>query len=423
MWATCFAIRELRQNLVEFIYGGGGMLGVHGTTVAFTQWPGAIEDWPEFGRMIGGRGANHKDNNEHVWVKLDDPAHPLVKPFAGQGFDYRDEFFRVHEPYSRERLRVLLSIDLQRTDLTQGGPPRGKTLRADNDYALAWIRSYGRGRTGYCTIAHNPYVFWDAKMLEFYLGLIQFALGDLPAPTTPSARLTPVMLAQEQLQWCLELDTGPDNHDTLYDLVARARLLQAGFVGGNNQQLVSSEMAVPFDHRLGADQQRAIRLQLDDAGVRLMTYTAASAAEDETSLRDALAFARKMGAEVLVVDEPKHNQLSQAQLQQLAKQHDVRIATRAGDSTGESTRPQQDPADSAALVGHQWTLSAAGGPPADPHAVMVCTLPAEPADQVLQRLSIERSVQALAVERDTPLIFRIASPSAKSFQLPACRTS
>ena len=63
-------------------------------------------------------------------------------------------------------------------------------LPADNDYALAWVRNYGRGRTFYCTIAHNPSVFWDPKMLEFYLGAVQFALGDLPAPTIPSAKVT-----------------------------------------------------------------------------------------------------------------------------------------------------------------------------------------------------------------------------------------
>ena len=40
-------------------------------------------------------------------------------PFGGKGFDYRDEFFRVHEPYSRQRVRVLLSIDTEKTDLKQ----------------------------------------------------------------------------------------------------------------------------------------------------------------------------------------------------------------------------------------------------------------------------------------------------------------
>ena len=72
-----FTDPALRQSLVEFVYGGGGMMGVHGTSVAFTQWPGAVEDWPEFGLMIGARGANHRASDEHVFIKLDDPAHPL----------------------------------------------------------------------------------------------------------------------------------------------------------------------------------------------------------------------------------------------------------------------------------------------------------------------------------------------------------
>ncbi len=66
---------------------------------------------------------------------------------------------------SRQRVRVLFSIDTEKTDLKQGRGA-GQLERADDDYALAWIRSYGRGRTFYCTIAHNPYVFWDARMLR-----------------------------------------------------------------------------------------------------------------------------------------------------------------------------------------------------------------------------------------------------------------
>ncbi len=119
----------LRQNLIEFVYGGGGLMGVHGTSVAFTKWPGAIEDWPEFGVCLGARGANHRASDEHVFIKLDDVAHPVNQAFAGQGFDYRDEFFRVHEPYSRNRVRVLLSIDTEKTDMQQG-PAYGKLERA-----------------------------------------------------------------------------------------------------------------------------------------------------------------------------------------------------------------------------------------------------------------------------------------------------
>ena len=188
----------LRQSLVEFVYGGGGMMGVHGTSVAFTQWPGAVEDWPEFGLLIGARGANHRANNEHVFIKLDDPAHPLNQTFGGQGFDYRDEFFRVYEPYSRKRVRVLLRIDTDKTDFKQD-PRFTKPERADNDFALAWVRNYGRGRTFYCTIAHNPYVFRDPKLLPFYLAAAQFILGDLPAPTIPSAAVFSIASKSENL--------------------------------------------------------------------------------------------------------------------------------------------------------------------------------------------------------------------------------
>jgi type 1 glutamine amidotransferase len=180
----------LRKSFMDFVHGGGGLMGVHGTSVAFTRWPGAIEDWPEFALMLGARGANHRDSRERVYIKLDDPQHPLNRVFNNRGFEYQDEYFRFHEPYSRDRVHVLLSIDTEKTNLDQG-QFRGRRERADKDYALAWVRSYGRGRVFYCTIAHNAEVFCDPLMLRFYLGAIQFALGDLPATTTPSGKPAP----------------------------------------------------------------------------------------------------------------------------------------------------------------------------------------------------------------------------------------
>jgi type 1 glutamine amidotransferase len=174
-----FEDADLRQNLAEFVEGGGGLMGVHAATTSFTVWPGAIEDWPKFGEMLGARGASHRINDEEVVVKLDDPDHPVVRAFGGKSFTYRDEFFRVKEPYSREHVHVLLSFDTERTDMEQG-QAYGPCVREDGDYPVAWVRRHGEGRVFYCTIAHNPYVFWDATMLEFYLAATQFVLGDLP---------------------------------------------------------------------------------------------------------------------------------------------------------------------------------------------------------------------------------------------------
>ncbi|UCG47433.1 MAG: ThuA domain-containing protein [Phycisphaerales bacterium] len=288
----------LRRNLIEFVYAGGGLMGVHGTSVAFTRWPGAHEDWPEFGIMLGARGANHRDSDEHVYIKLDEPEHPINKAFGGKDFDYRDEFFRVHGPYSRNRVRVLLSIDTAKTKFE--GQPRGNCYREDGDYALAWVRHYGRGRVFYSTIAHNPYVFWDAKMLEFYLAAAQFALGDLPAPTIPSARLTPAIRAQEKLGWRLGIEAYTFHKYTLFEAIEKTAQLGLAYTGGLSFQKVSSEIDKNFDDGLTDEELKQVRLKLDSAGVRMLTYYFHQIPGDRAGCRRIFEFARKIGIETFM---------------------------------------------------------------------------------------------------------------------------
>jgi type 1 glutamine amidotransferase len=308
----------LRQSLVEFVYRGGGLMGVHGTSVAFMKWPGAIEDWPEFGIMLGARGANHKTNDEHVFIKLDDPTHPIVQPFGGD-FDYRDEFFRVHEPYSRSRVRVLLSIDTAKTDMTQQ-PSYGKVIRADNDYALAWVRQYGRGRVFYCGFAHHPSVFWDPKQLQFYLAATQFALGDLPAPTTPSAKLTPAIRAQEKLGWRLSLVPSASREWTFFETIDKATELGVLYVGARGDQKVSGNIPKSFDSQLTNDEMRQIRLKLDAAGVRLVFYHGDGPPWEWEKAHE---FATRMGVETtparVALDARADDKAMRSQLEQIRR--------------------------------------------------------------------------------------------------------
>ena len=177
-----FDTAELRKAFVAFLAAGGGLVANHAVTVT-------SEDWPEFGEILGARGAAHRDADEKVTVRLDDPNSPLNAAFGGKGFVFADEVFRFQAPYSRRKVHVLLRIDVARTDMNQGRP-RGQCVREDNDYPISWIRRYGKGRVFYCSLGHNPYVFWDAKMLGHFLAGIQFALGDLAADGTPSAAAT-----------------------------------------------------------------------------------------------------------------------------------------------------------------------------------------------------------------------------------------
>ena len=329
---NCFTNADLRRNLVEFVLRGGGLLGVHGTTVAFMNWPGAIEDWPEFGFLIGARGANHKDSDERVWLKLDDPESPLLQCFGGRGFEYADEFFRPQGTYSRDRVRVLLTIDTTKTDPNKG-QARGNCYRADNDYAVAWIRSYGRGRVFYCTIAHNPYVFRDEKMLRFYLAAAQFALGDLACPTTPSARVSPAVRAQEKLGWRLALESGPPPSASLSALARRAVDLGLPYAGASSAQPVGGDLTKPFDPRLtDADLERA-RLACETPGVRMLTLAIAEPLDDEDAAARWFEFGCKTGVEVFILNRLPRDL---APLEKLSAATGIRVAFQANDPAAAS---------------------------------------------------------------------------------------
>lgn len=292
---------ELRRNLLEFVLGGGGLMGVHGTSVGFTRWnEGAADDWPEFGRLLGARGASHQAADERVLIRVEQPDHPVVAGF-GTEFEYADEFFRFGEPFSRNRVRVLLSIDNAKTAALQG-VEQVQRFREDEDYALAWVRNYGQGRVFYSTIAHNPKVFWDPDMLRFYLAATQFALGDLPAPTVPSAKLSPAMLAQERLGWRLGVEAYTFHQFTLFESIDKVAELGLAYMGGLNFQKVSADIPKNLDPSLTDDELEQVRAKLDAAGVRMLTYFYQDIPGDEAGCRRVFDFGRKLGIETFLAE-------------------------------------------------------------------------------------------------------------------------
>ena len=122
-------------------------------------------------------------------LKIDDPSSPITKHFEGHDvLSYIDELYHFPQsgPYSREKLHVLMSINIAKTS------PRPPMLavRPDNDYGLVWIRSYGNGRVFNCALGHSVLLFGTPTMAQLVLNGIQFVLGDLEADTTPSAKLS-----------------------------------------------------------------------------------------------------------------------------------------------------------------------------------------------------------------------------------------
>jgi len=58
--------------------------------------------------------------------------------------------------------------------------------RPDNVYPVSWIRTYGKGRSFYCSLGHRAETFTRPEIVGHIFAGIQFILGDLPADTTPN---------------------------------------------------------------------------------------------------------------------------------------------------------------------------------------------------------------------------------------------
>ena len=162
----------LRKGLLEFIENGGGVVCLHFAIAANSHWP-------EFKELFGAKFTGHPWNEE-IGVKVEEPQDPLVAAFGGKDFRLADEIYEYGPPYDRAKLRVLLSIDTARTNMGV------KWInRKDNDFALAWVKSYGKGRIFNTSFGHRTELFWNPQLLQFYLDAIQFAASDLDAPTAP----------------------------------------------------------------------------------------------------------------------------------------------------------------------------------------------------------------------------------------------
>jgi len=169
-----FEDKALVNNLLDFAKGGKGVIGIHAATDNFYKWPQAAE---MMGGLFDGHPWSHKDT---VTIKVVESAHPLCTMFDKTGFQITDEIYQFKAPYSRAKLRVLLAIDTAKTDMNKN------LKRKDGDFAISWVRKWGKGRVFYCSLGHNHHIAWDAKVLAHYLAGIQYALGDLQADATPS---------------------------------------------------------------------------------------------------------------------------------------------------------------------------------------------------------------------------------------------
>jgi len=151
-----------RQNFVQLLDRGVGLVVLHHAIAAF-------QDWPEFQDIIGARyfleegttaGVTHpKSGYQHdvdFTVHVEDPDHPVTRGLTD---------FRVHdETYNNWYLasgnRVLLT-----------------TNHPASDKALCWVRRFRNANVCYIQMGHGPTIFADESYRRLIVQSICWAAG------------------------------------------------------------------------------------------------------------------------------------------------------------------------------------------------------------------------------------------------------
>jgi hypothetical protein len=146
-----------------------------------------VGTWPDFDKLIGGFFKFHWTYPQFITVKIDDPKSPLTAMFHGQEYEIHDETYTFGmDTWSRTNLHVLTSIDYAK--MSDADKAKENWPRADHDYGLSWIHREGKGRVFYEAHGHDESIYAITPLLEHVLAGVQYAIGDLKADDSPSAK-------------------------------------------------------------------------------------------------------------------------------------------------------------------------------------------------------------------------------------------
>jgi type 1 glutamine amidotransferase len=168
----------------KWIADGHGFVGLHSATDTLHKSPQYID-------MIGGEFQTHGMFQPKIPVFNVDPKSPLTAGW-GNSVALNEEFYLIKN-FDPKKVHMLLELYQQ--------PYTG----AAEVIPVSWIKSYGKGRVFYTSLGHRDDVLFDAPIGdqefkkryndasvakavdEHILNGIRFALGLLPADTTPQA--------------------------------------------------------------------------------------------------------------------------------------------------------------------------------------------------------------------------------------------
>lgn len=188
-----------KKALMDFVAAGKGIAGIHAASDNFGSWP-------EASHMIGGIFNGHPWGAGGTWAyKLDDAKHPLNASFQQKGFWHQDEIYQYKpETFAgTDNLRILVSLDMSKPEtrkpLLEPKNNVPSTVTEDEakkrEVAVSWLREFNGGRVFYSNLGHREETNWQPAIVQHYLDGIQYALGDLAADATPTAKMSDLVIS------------------------------------------------------------------------------------------------------------------------------------------------------------------------------------------------------------------------------------
>jgi type 1 glutamine amidotransferase len=155
---------------------GHGFIGVH-------SGADTLGDYQPYWEMLGGTFNEHPWNAKcDVTINIDDPDHPICKPWGTKDFTITDEIYQFKN-WQPEKVRVLMSLDIGRSTFTKEVKDK---IRQPYHIPIAWCKQIGDGRVFHMSLGHNESVWADPRYRDSMLGGIRWVLGQEPGSATPN---------------------------------------------------------------------------------------------------------------------------------------------------------------------------------------------------------------------------------------------
>lgn len=161
-----------KADLLSFVRDDGkGFIGIHSAAITFTTWP-------EYGKMLGGYFDGHPWGEFQAPLVVEAPDFPGIK-YLPHNFTLHDEIYQIKD-FSRANVRVLLRLDADKVDLSKQG-----VHRQDKDFAVIWVREYGKGRVLYNGLGHSEEGWGRPDIQKMWVDMVRWAMGDISGDAAP----------------------------------------------------------------------------------------------------------------------------------------------------------------------------------------------------------------------------------------------